>query len=455
MTGLLFFILALVTTVLTFTITVAETAFIYLPHTEAEEVAEERPHSVLARVLTEATTGNNERYTHPLRLARVLTAGAAVITLMAAIFNVVDHQWLAAAITLICVTLVGYPLLTVLARALGRNRAVIMLKNLAGPVHFTAITLGWLSSFLDTVVRNIAPQRVLDGPAGVFAEDELREFLDRASDAETIEDDEAQIVQSVFELDDTRIRSIMVPRTDMLTVDAHETLENALSLFLRSGYSRMPVIGESSDDILGFLYLKDCMRAHLAHTRGDEPKSSIISLMREARFEPESKKVMDLLRQMQRESTHVAIVVDEYGGTAGMITLEDLIEELVGDISDEYDHEKPDYSLQEDGSFKVSARLSIEELGEIFGIDLDDEDVDTVGGLLAKHLGKVPIVGSEVTVEGITIRAIGSSGRRHQVDMLRVYRQESKHDGSVPDAGEDPGSGNTVPDASSSQQTFN
>nr|WP_280928125.1 transporter associated domain-containing protein [Rothia sp. RSM292] len=143
--------------------------------------------------------------------------------------------------------------------------------------------------------------------------------------------------------------------------------------------------------------------------------------MRPARFEPESKRAMDLLREMQRESTHVAIIVDEYGGTAGLITLEDLIEELVGDISDEYDHESPDYTLNDDGTFRLSARLGIDELGEIFGRELDDEDVDTVGGLLAKHLGMVPIIGSEVEIDGIHIRAIGSSGRRHQVDMLQAW----------------------------------
>jgi len=130
---------------------------------------------------------------------------------------------------------------------------------------------------------------------------------------------------------------------------------------------------------------------------------------------------MDLLRKMQRESTHVAIIVDEYGGTAGLITLEDLIEELVGDISDEYDHERPEYTLNDDGTFRLSARLGIDELGEIFGRELDDEDVDTVGGLLAKHLGMVPIVGSEIEIDGIHIRAIGSSGRRHQVDMLQAW----------------------------------
>ena len=149
--------------------------------------------------------------------------------------------------------------------------------------------------------------------------------------------------------------------------------------------------------------------------------------MRPARFEPESKRAMDLLREMQRESTHVAIIVDEYGGTAGLITLEDLIEELVGDISDEYDHERPEYTLNDDGTFRLSARLGIDELGEIFGRELEDEDVDTVGGLLAKHLGMVPIVGSEIEIDGIHIRAIGSSGRRHQVDMLQAW-YEPPHD---------------------------
>ena len=231
------------------------------------------------------------------------------------------------------------------------------------------------------------------------------------------------MVQSVFEMDDTRIRSLMVPRTDMLTASRDTPLREALSLFLRSGYSRMPVIGDSSDEILGVLYLKDAMRAFILH--GEAPEGTalptVVELMRPARFEPESKRAMDLLREMQRESTHVAIIVDEYGGTAGLITLEDLIEELVGDISDEYDRESPDYTLNDDGTFRLSARLGIDELGEIFGRELDDEDVDTVGGLLAKHLGMVPIVGSEIEIDGIHIRAIGSSGRRHQVDMLQAW----------------------------------
>jgi len=330
---------------------------------------------------------------------------------------------LAVVLTLVIVALVGYPILHVLARALGRNRPVASIRVLARPVHYLSVLLSPATGLLDKLSVRLAPERSAEAPVGVFDEEELREFLDRASDAETIEDDEAQMVQSVFEMDDTRIRSLMVPRTDMLTASRDTPLREALSLFLRSGYSRMPVIGDSSDEILGVLYLKDAMRAFILHSESPEGTAlpTVVELMRPARFEPESKRAMDLLREMQRESTHVAIIVDEYGGTAGLITLEDLIEELVGDISDEYDRERPEYTLNDDGTFRLSARLGIDELGEIFGRELDDEDVDTVGGLLAKHLGMVPIVGSEIEIDGIHIRAIGSSGRRHQVDMLQAW----------------------------------
>ena len=425
MTFLLLLSAAVLAATCAYTITAAETAFTYLPHQEAQELAFKRPHTRLARVLEHATGGESERYTHPLRLARILSTTIASLTTMLAILELIDQHSVAAVLTLGVVSLAGYPLLSVGARATGRNRSVAVLKMLAAPTYYTALLLGPITRALDVLVRVFSPRRTPAAPEGVFAQEELREFLDRASEAETIEGDEAQIVQSVFEMDDTRIRSIMVPRTDMLTIEANETLKNATTLFLRSGYSRMPVIGESTDDILGILYLKDAVRARLATADsahgGEEP--TIVSLMRPAHFEPESKPALDLLRRMQRESTHVAIVVDEYGGTAGMITLEDIIEELVGDISDEYDNEKPDYALQEDGSFKVSARLGVEQLGEIFGINLEDEEVDTVGGLLAKNLGKVPIVGAEVTVNGIHIRAVSAGGRRHQIDTLLVWAQ--------------------------------
>ncbi len=409
---------------------IAETAFTYLPHNEAEEAVEAHPGTLGARVLQRTLDGDSEAYTHPLRLTRLIAAATAVLATMTFLLNLVEVHALAVVLTLVIVALVGYPILHVLARTLGRNRPVASIRVLARPVHYLSVLLSPATGLLDQLSTRIAPAREAEAPAGVFEEEELREFLERASDAETIEDDEAQMVQSVFEMDDLRIRSLMVPRTDMLTVGRDVPLREALSLFLRSGYSRMPVIGDSSDEILGILYLKDSMRAYILHSEAPEgtPMPTLVEIMRPARFEPETKRAMDLLRDMQRESTHVAVVVDEYGGTAGLITLEDLIEELVGDISDEYDHERPEYTLNEDGTFRLSARLGIDELGEIFGIDLEDEDVDTVGGLLAKHLGMVPIVGSEATIHGIHIRAIGSSGRRHQVDMLQAWYEPPRED---------------------------
>jgi CBS domain containing-hemolysin-like protein len=190
-----------------------------------------------------------------------------------------------------------------------------------------------------------------------------------------------------------------------------------MSLFLRSGYSRIPVIGEDTDHILGIIYLKDVAAA--VHELAPDAEPPLVdSLAREVRYVPESKPVSDLLRELQKESTHVAIVIDEYGGTAGLVTLEDLIEEIVGEIVDEYDTESAEAVELGDGSYRVSARMSIDDLGELFDIELDDDEVDTVGGLLAKALGRVPIVGSHVEVHGVSLRADRLEGRRNRVSHI-------------------------------------
>lgn len=223
---------------------------------------------------------------------------------------------------------------------------------------------------------------------------------------------------------DTLVRAVMVPRTDVVTVETGTTLEDAMNLFLRSGCSRIPLIGDSSDEVFGMVYLKDVAYA-LHRGLGDgaaDPASPVDHVARDVRFVPESKPVSVLLQELQRESTHIAIVVDEYGGTAGLVTLEDLIEEIVGEISDEYDRQdRPEVELLEDGAFTVDARMSIDDFAETFGMDLDDEDdVDTVGGLLAKTLGRVPIQGSHVSVQGIELTAESLQGRRNRVARLVV-----------------------------------
>jgi len=211
-----------------------------------------------------------------------------------------------------------------------------------------------------------------------------------------------------------------------------------MSLFLRSGYSRIPVILDSADQVRGILYLKD-VTARL-YSGGTERTALVDEICREVRYVPESKPVADLLQELQRESTHVAIVIDEYGGTAGLVTLEDLLEEIVGEIVDEYDSERPEIEELGDGRYRVSAKASIADVGELFGLDLDDEEVDTVGGLLAKSLGRVPIVGSEVVLDGLHLHAERMEGRRNRISHVLAWQERAAQDEGIhPDSGKDHG----------------
>jgi CBS domain containing-hemolysin-like protein len=212
----------------------------------------------------------------------------------------------------------------------------------------------------------------------------------------------------------------MVPRTDMVTIDADEPLGRAITLFTRSGYSRVPVIGESTDDLRGVLYLKDVMRR--VHRRSDTAGLTVADVMREATFVPETKLVDDLMREMQADSVHIAMVVDEYGGIAGLVTIEDLLEELVGEMVDEHDRAEPEVEEIGNGTVRVPARLPIDELGDLFGLEIDDDDVDSAGGLLAKALGKVPLPGAAVDVLGIHLVAERAEGRRRRVSTLLASR---------------------------------
>jgi CBS domain containing-hemolysin-like protein len=225
---------------------------------------------------------------------------------------------------------------------------------------------------------------------------------------------EAELIESVEELSETTAREIMVPRIDMATVTAEETLDESMTVFFRHGFSRLPVIGKNLDDIRGVLYIKDV--AKLIHENPSKAASvTAEDIARKAIFVPESKPVDDLLQEMQRSSTHIALIVDEYGGVAGLATMEDVIEEIVGNISDEYDNDLPEIETLEDNWVRVSARLSLFDLGEHFDIELEDEDVDSVGGLLAKELGRLPGLNDQIQFSGLMIKAERIEGRRKRV----------------------------------------
>jgi CBS domain containing-hemolysin-like protein len=213
----------------------------------------------------------------------------------------------------------------------------------------------------------------------------------------------------------------MVPRNDVVFIERHKNLRQTMSLFLRSGYSRVPVVGENLDDIVGFAYLKDVAR-RVFDRKDAETTEQVESVMRSVLWVPDSKPADDLLREMQQSRKHIAVVVDEYGGTAGLVTIEDLLEEIVGEITDEYDAEQAEATTLEDGSVRVPARFPIDDLDELFGIDVEDEDVDSVLGLMAKHLGRVPIAGAHVEAHGLRFVAEAATGRRNRIESVLVSR---------------------------------
>jgi len=230
---------------------------------------------------------------------------------------------------------------------------------------------------------------------------------------------EQELLESVDEFGETIVREVMVPRIDMATVLGDAPLSSALETFLASGYSRLPILGKSVDDIVGVLYLKDVARA-LSKDPASLETATVASKGRKPTFVPESMPVDDLLRQMQKSATHIAIVVDEYGGVAGLVTMEDVIEEIVGDIADEYDREVPEVEELSDGQLRVSAKFSLFDLGERFGLELEDEDVDTVGGMLSKLLGKLPAKDDAVSFSGLTLKADRLEGRPKRLITVLV-----------------------------------
>jgi CBS domain containing-hemolysin-like protein len=232
----------------------------------------------------------------------------------------------------------------------------------------------------------------------------------------------------VFELGDTLVRELMVPRTDMVWVEKDKSLRQGLSLALRSGYSRIPVIGDSIDNIVGIVYVKDLAKRALDHHEAEQSET-IEQHMRPANFVPEIKMADDLLKEMQKNQIHLAIVVDEYGGTAGIITIEDIIEEIVGEIEDEFDDAEEEFIWLSEDKARARASLHIEDLADELKIEIeksDYEDIDSVGGLMAQKLGRVPIAGSTISWEGWAITSERPQGRRRRISSVLVERLEEE-----------------------------
>lgn len=361
-----------------------------------------------------------------LRVACEVAAGALVAY---ACLREVPADWEALTIAIVVMVFVSYVAIGVSPRTIGRQHplntataaayVLVPLARILGPVPQLLILLG----------NALTPGKGFR--KGPFAsEAELRAMVDLAEQESLIEAEERKMVHSVFQLGDTLVREVMVPRTDLITIERFKTIRQALTLALRSGFSRIPVVGESEDDVVGIVYLKDLARK--VHISREAETELVSTAMRPAAFVPDTKNAGDLLREMQQDRIHVAVVVDEYGGTAGIVTIEDILEEIVGEITDEYDRELPPVEELGEGSYRVTARLDIGHLGELYGLTgLDDEDVETVGGLLAKSLGRVPIAGAAATVDvsedhsdptltGLRLTAESPAGRRNRIVTVLV-----------------------------------
>ncbi|MGK8552942.1 hemolysin family protein [Nocardia gipuzkoensis] len=379
-------------------------------------VRADRPGAVrLSRIVADRA-----RYVNLMVLLRILCEIGATVLLVAGLITVWAQNW-ALLITAVVMVLVSYVVIGVGPRTLGRQHAYSIALAAALPLQFIGALLGPLSRLLILLGNAITPGKGFRN--GPFASEiELREVVEMAGERGVVADDERRMIQSVFELGDTPARAVMVPRTEMVWIEADKTAAQAMSLAVRSGHSRIPVIGENVDDILGVVYLKD-----LVPYADRSRKVGVRQVMRSAVFMPDSKPLDSLLDEMQRRRNHMALLVDEYGGIAGLVTIEDVLEEIVGEIADEYDtDETPPIEDLGEGRYRVSARLSVEDLGELYGLEIEDEDVDTVGGLMAHELGRVPLPGSKVEVHGLVLRGEGGADARGRMRVNTVVVRKAR-----------------------------
>jgi CBS domain containing-hemolysin-like protein len=304
------------------------------------------------------------------------------------------------------------------------ERAALLVSR---PVYLLGRLLRPLSAVLITIANSV--MLLLPGkglPKGPFVtEDEIRHLVDVAEEEDEIEEEERELIHSVFEFGDTVVREVMVPRLDMITLPADSMLDEALKVIIEAGYSRVPLYEGDNDNIVGVLYAKDLLKRVHEGDRNVKARD----LARPPTFVPETKKVAELLREMQDQRVHMAIVVDEYGGTAGLVTIEDLIEEIVGEIVDEYDKEEPLVEPIDESTIRVDAKMPIDEVNELLGSDLPHEEWDTVGGLVFGLTGRVPIPGEKVkfdSLEFITERVVGRRIQKVVIKKLPSAREPAE-----------------------------
>jgi CBS domain containing-hemolysin-like protein len=352
---------------------------------------------------------------------RVLAETAAAVLVTVAFMLLFDNIWWAMLAAAVLMTGISFVAVGASPRSVGRQHARGLLRASAPVIRTVRVILGPLAGALVALGNRVTPG--VSAGSSFASEEQLLSIIDEAAENELIEEDDRELIHSVFDFTDRYVREVMIPRTDMVAVDAGAGTREAMALFLDKGVSRIPLIDDDADDVVGMLYLKDLVQFGFGDEAGwrDAP---IRRIARPAVFVPESMKAETLLQQMKRDAVHVCLVIDEYGGVSGLVTLEDLIEELVGEIADEYDAPASEVVEIEAGRYRVSARLGLDEVGDLFGLELDDEDVDSIGGLLGKALGRIPQPGASAEYSGLVMTGGASRGRGRGIATVFVERGE-------------------------------
>ncbi|MGM7677526.1 hemolysin family protein [Microbacterium sp. A94] len=359
-----------------------------------------------------------DAHVNAVSFIRVLVEVTAAVLVTVAFTVLFENIWWAMMAAAILMTGITFVLVGASPRSIGRHHAEGMIRGTASIVRGLRLSLGPLAQGLVVLGSKVTPGT---GRSSFASEDQLLSMVDEAASNDLIEEDDRDLIHSVFDFTDQFVRAVMVPRTDMVTVDAEATTDQAMSLFLNRGVSRIPVVDDDADDVVGVLYLKDLVQ--FAY-RDDSAwrAASIRPIARPATFVPESMRAETLLQQMKRDAVHVCLVINEHGGISGLVTLEDLIEELVGEISDEYDQAAAEIVDLGEGRYRVSARLSLDDVGDLFDIELEDEDVDSIGGLLGKAVDQVPQPGVTATIDGLVLTGGASRGRGRGIATVFVER---------------------------------
>jgi CBS domain containing-hemolysin-like protein len=338
-----------------------------------------------------------------------------------------DDSWPALAATAVAVA-AAFMLLQALPRTLVRRDPERSQRALKPFVGFVRAAFRWPVMMLDAPMGAVVRTWQRRQPAAGIGAEELLLLTEMEEAGAALQDEERQMIRGVMELEFTTVREVMVPRTDIIALDAAEGFDRLAQVMVDNGYSRLPVFENNIDNIVGIAYGKQVLK-HLA--KGTRP-AGLQEIIRPAHFVPESKKVHEMLAEMREKHLSIAIVVDEYGGTAGLVTIEDLLEEIVGEIRDEFDIQEQEVQLLTATDAIVDGRVSIDDLSEIFGVEIQKNDFDSIGGFIVNELGRMPSVGDQVRVDGISLRVLSVSGRR--IKKVRVTRVE-----------EAPGNGNAPP----------